>query len=296
MAVNGYVGAFYNGGTLGNANGLAVKVASANDATGALDVSRAASQASIGTPLLRVTGSGRVGIGTGSPGGRFHLVTTASGDDDYLLDQYGTTGDQALYFRRIGGTPAAPTNLAGGEQLGGVGFGARAGGSQGYANSAVRAFYTGNGTTTDSDLRFETTATERLRIDAAGNVGVGTTDPSSTLHVDGTLAVGVVRNVPGSTTGTPLATYPAGYLGLTPIGANNQYLLPPASDVPGRQYHVRNNSPSVAATLLTSGGGGFYDSGASSRISSFSMGASGTSKAITLVSDGIDWLIFRAGN
>ena len=408
MAQNGYVGAFYNGGTVGNANGLAVKVASTSDDTGALDVSQGTSQASSGTPLLRVTGAGRVGIGTanpagllhvvsgasgseddylfdtygangdpsiyfrrargtlgaptnltggeqlggvgfggrynnnqsysdtylrsyytgngttvatdfrlgtsnverlridaagrlslgaGDPDGRFHLLTTTSGiDDDYLFDQYGPTGDQALYFRRAGGTPAAPANLASGQQLGGVGFGAYANGSQGYANSSVRAFYTGNGTTSASDLRFNTSTAERLRITDDGSVGVGTPDPSSTLHVAGTLAVGVVASQPNTTPTSPLGDLPAGYIGLLPAAAGRRFTLPDAVAVPGREYHLRNTSGTNSLVLWSTGTSGFLDSGATSSTSTFTMNATGISKSITIISDGANWIIFRAGN
>jgi hypothetical protein len=51
--------------------------------------------------------------------------------------------------------------------------------SQGYVRGDL-AFYTNNGNASASDLQ------ERMRIKHNGNVGIGTTDPSSTLEVHGT--------------------------------------------------------------------------------------------------------------
>ena len=61
---DGYVGQIYNGGNAGSSNGLVVKVGS-SEAT-ALDVSQGA-QNEVGSPLLYVQASGKVGIGTNAP-------------------------------------------------------------------------------------------------------------------------------------------------------------------------------------------------------------------------------------
>ena len=74
----GYAGAFYNADNLASGyNGLAVKVASADAATAALDVSQGPSQTAAGTSLLRVRGDGRVGIGTPAP---FSRLANTSGN------------------------------------------------------------------------------------------------------------------------------------------------------------------------------------------------------------------------
>jgi len=66
MNTNGFVGQFYNGSTLSNSNGVAIKVNGANDAASVLDVSKG-SQTATGTSLLMVKASGNVGINAVSP-------------------------------------------------------------------------------------------------------------------------------------------------------------------------------------------------------------------------------------
>jgi hypothetical protein len=176
----------------GAENGLALRVG--NGGTGGYD-------GQVYADVMRLLPNGYVGIGTTVPGGRLHLLSTTSGTaDDYIIEQYGT-GDQQLYFRKAGGTPSVPTDLPNGELIGGIAFGPRFNGSQTYAQSALRSYYRGDGTTGYTDLRFLTTGAERMRIDTTGNVGIGTSSPLARLHLSGVDNDGTAATLRVSTGG-----------------------------------------------------------------------------------------------
>jgi hypothetical protein len=102
---------------------------------------------------MRIDSSGRVGIGTASPN---HKLT---------LEQSGTATFDALNIRN------GNTNNAG-YQIG--------------LNTSGGVFHWNS---TNSDILFATNGTERLRIDSSGNVGIGTSSPSGSLHVDAASGV-----------------------------------------------------------------------------------------------------------
>jgi hypothetical protein len=141
------------------------------------------------TPVFGFTFENRFGIGTTVPQSVFNIVNDNGGigaQDDVIIESYAATGGQpgiAQFTSR--GTKAVPANLANGDQLGSYAMG-------GYwnsvinnfnNNSVIRAFYRGNGTTSLTDMQFFTSGAERLRINENGNVGIGTSAPTSRLSV-----------------------------------------------------------------------------------------------------------------
>ncbi|QSH39715.1 tail fiber domain-containing protein [Candidatus Kaiserbacteria bacterium] len=140
------------------------------------------------TPRLTLDNTGNVGIGTTTPSGKLHVTsadqlvstferTSGSGytQVDIKANVAGDTGNSVLTFSDTSGSP----------------------GLIDYEHA-------------NDSLAFSTSGSEALRIDASGNVGIGTTTPAEKLHVSegdilldnnqflkGSLASGFDRNLIG---------------------------------------------------------------------------------------------------
>ncbi|GEP93993.1 hypothetical protein [Chitinophaga cymbidii] len=93
------------------------------------------------------------------------------------------------------------------------------------------------GTAGPQPLVFKTNLAEAMRIDANGNTGIGTSNPSSRLHVNGSLATNLVV-----ATNSPYAATADDYtIIVTPAGGagNFQVTLPPAASGKGRIYVIK---------------------------------------------------------
>jgi len=137
--------------------------------------------------VMTVASAGGVGIGTTAPSARLEVAdnTTYAGVKIRNTDATTTNRWTVLDLRN-----ADDSSLL---QLGLVGKGGRAGASQGDAwDSAYVDAYGKDlvlATENANSIRFFTSggpqANERMRIAAAGNVGIGTTAPAAKLHVSG---------------------------------------------------------------------------------------------------------------
>ena len=132
---------------------------------------------------LYIDSSGKVGIGTTSPGSALHVagaISTAPTGDGVHIGKYSSSG-----------------NVYGHIQLQG-----NKGGYIDFSESGTdwkgRILY-------DNDsnyMRFDTSAAERMRITASGNVGIGTTGPGAKFQVYGNTNGSVITKVTNDSNGT----------------------------------------------------------------------------------------------
>ena len=143
----------------------------------------------IGSGQIYKDASGNVGIGIESTQGKLHTI----GD---VISQTSLNNSGAFFFqsRKSRGTAAAPTTVVNGDDVGGLLF-------LGYNGSA---WATGAGILGDVEgavtsavpmsMKFFAGGPvqggfERMRISANGNVSIGTSAPTSLLHVEGDITI-----------------------------------------------------------------------------------------------------------
>jgi len=134
---------------------------------------------------MRISSGGNVGVGTTSPGARLDVSGST-----FL--QYVTLNDATSYgaisFRETGGSSKGHIGMTG------------SGSGSTYVGGA-NAFQIWNGQNTP--MVFGTNGSERVRIDASGSVGIGTSTPNSSykLDVNGNANVSGNLNSTGNITG-----------------------------------------------------------------------------------------------
>jgi hypothetical protein len=151
------------------------------------------------TERMRILWTGDIGIGTASPKSRFECVSGSSAPGIYTTS-YGSSDVRAgMIGFAARGTISSPTATQSGDRTMAL-IGSSYGGTTANNHGSINIFCAENQTESarGSYISFETTATgatsrsERMRIDANGNVGIGTASPANkfTVLTSGTLNTG----------------------------------------------------------------------------------------------------------
>jgi hypothetical protein len=200
-----------------------------------------------GGEVIRVTPTGNLGIGTTAPANKLEVF----GDDVRNVARASTTAGEvaveAQAFDYWSGPTYTGTAL---KQSGSTATGTAAGLSNAslgglYFQNCSAGLIMTNGAT---PIVFATTSAERMRIDSAGNVGIGITTPSTALQVVGGIRVGddgnedliLKRGTPAVTVGGSTA---AGIITTTGTGAGSGHvgIEVPAND-PDDGFYIATDS------------------------------------------------------
>ena len=135
-----------------------------------------------GSERMRITSGSNIGIGTVAPATLLHISGTFS---DLMRIEGSSTGNNTTYYSAVNGS---------GDMMQ-VGI-ANAGYSNAlYPTITTRGAYLYSprdlGIIAESgfNILFQTSGSERMRITSAGNVGIGTSSPTTLLHVSGSSSI-----------------------------------------------------------------------------------------------------------
>lgn len=124
-----------------------------------------------------INSEGNVGIGTNAPTSRLHVSSATSGDAELIIeadtDDNNENDNPYITFKQDGNLVNAFIGLEGDA-------GTRS------ANTTSNAFILGT-ETTNSHMQFVTSDAVRMTIESGGEIGIGMTNPSYTLHVNGKI-------------------------------------------------------------------------------------------------------------
>jgi len=119
-------------------------------------------------------------------------------------------------------------------------------------------------------------------------VGINTTNPLSTLDINGNLSVKVLT-LNGS--GSPTLISDGVYLSLNPQATDQEFQLPSPITYPGRIYYLRNINNTNTAKLTTAAGNFFFKPLTSGGVGTIYM-YDNHYRTLMVVSDGSNWTVF----
>ena len=216
-------------------------------------------QDSSANKLMVVSSAGNVGIGTTSPGVQLQVGTGTPIDADSLIHAIGT---------RAVLTTQSTTN---GNN---AGFRLYTKDANGIAKGGGLYYYP---STTAGMSSFSISCDDvnhHLNVLANGNVGIGTTTPSSTLDLHGSLELNIVNKT---------ADYTAASETIINCTANTfTVTLPTAVGIDGRYYTIKNSGTGVITVATTSSQ--TIDGAATKSLPT-------QYDKVTVVSDGANWII-----
>ena len=145
------------------------------------------------------SGAGYTGTTTSHP-----LLFTTAATERMRIDSSGNVGIGATSLNLSASTKALTINSSSAGDYSALEF-ATAGTLRAYMNATNGAFYIASQST--NPMIFYTNASERMRIDSSGNVGIGTSSPSYKLEVQGSVNNYLGQRIYNTNSGSSAVSY-----------------------------------------------------------------------------------------